>query len=143
MEKLQHFKILIIEDDEFYNKLLSKYINVVLSELSATSRFTFELVSFSNYNDCVRNFDDKTSLVITDYYLENSRNASYFLNFVKKRLSSCKVVVISRQKNAQTAFGTRLDGAYDFFPKDETIFDNCRELLYTLVTEKTTQINNN
>lgn len=135
MKLTPHFKIVILDDDDFYNKLLTKHIDSELNKLSLTYGFGYEIKSFTSCKDCTLNFDNNTNLMFTDYYLGNGYNASYLLSFLKNRSSNCKVVVISQLENIQTALSTILDGAYDFFKKDPYLFHKCRDLTATVITE--------
>ncbi len=135
MKKKPQFKIVIVDDDDFYNKLLTKHIDNELSKLSIIHGFGYEIKSFTSCKDCTLNYDNDTSLIFTDYYLGNGYNASYLLEFIKRRSAKCKVVVISQVESVQTALSTLLSGAYDFFRKDANLFLKCRDLAATVITD--------
>jgi len=133
MEKVPHFKIIILEDDDFYNGLLSRFVHAVMKELSLEKRFTYELQAYTTYSDCSPNVDATTSLVIADYYLDTGGTPSHLIHLMEKRPSECKVVIMSRQKDAKKELESLLKGTYEFFQKDTTLFNNCRDMIFSIV----------
>lgn len=136
METLPFFKIVVLEDDDFYNKLLSRYLKTVLSELGIVKGFTLDVVSYTSYKDCTLNFDNDTVLLFTDYYLRNGYCASHIIEFVNRRQSCCKVVVVSQIQNLQTAVCTLLEGAVDFIKKDRQTLYQCRDIAEVILSER-------
>lgn len=136
MKTKPFFKIVILEDDDFYNKLLTKHIDSKINKLSLLYSFGYEIKSYTSCKDCTLNFENNTNLLFSDYYLGNGYNARYLLDFVKRRSSDCKVVVISQMQNMQTSVSTFLEGAYEFFRKDDKLLFNCSELAETVIKEK-------
>ena len=114
-----HFKIVVVEDDEFYNKLLTRYIKNYIGQIALIRGFTFELNSFSSFKDCERNLDPDTDIMITDYYLNDGYNAMDLLDSVKRKAFLCKVVVLSQIQSINTAICTLLEGATEFIYKDK------------------------
>lgn len=114
-----HFKIVIVEDDEFYNKLLTRHIKNYISEIALLRGFTFELQSYSTFKDCERNLESDTDIMITDYYLNDGYNAMDLLDSVKRKAYLCKVVVLSQIQSINTAICTLLEGATEFIYKDK------------------------
>lgn len=114
-----HFKIVIVEDDDFYNKLLTKSIKHYLDQIALIKGFTFELHSYLTFKDCVRNLDPDTDIMITDYYLNDGYNALDLLDSVKRKAYLCKVVVLSQIQSINTAICTLLEGASEFIYKDK------------------------
>lgn len=130
------FKIVVLEDDDFYNKLLSRYLKTALSELGIVKGFALEVKSYTSLIDCTLNFDNDTILMFTDYYLKDRHSASNIIDFVNSRPSACKIVVISQIQNLQTEFSTLLKGAIDFIKKDKRTFYQCRDIAESIITEK-------
>lgn len=114
-----HFKIVVVEDDEFYNNLLTKYIKRYISQIALLRGFTFELKSYLTFGDCDRNLDPDTDIMITDYYLNDGYNALDMLDSVKRKAYLCKVVVLSQIQSINTAICTLLEGASEFIYKDK------------------------
>ena len=136
MKTLPSFKIVILEDDDFYNRLLSKYLKNALSELGIVRGFNLELTSYTSYRDCTLNFENDTLLLFTDYYLKNGYCASNIIEFINMRGSECKIIVVSQIQNLQTAICTILEGATDFIKKDKYTLRQCQDIAETIITEK-------
>ncbi len=116
---MPNFKIVIVEDDEFYNKLLTRYIKRYIGQIALLKGFTFEIKSYSTFGDCVRNLEEDTDIMITDYYLNDGYNAMDMLDSVKRKAYLCKVVVLSQIQSINTAICTLLEGACEFIYKDK------------------------
>lgn len=136
MGTMPFFKIVVLEDDDFYNKLLSRYLKTALSELGIVKGFGLEVKSYTSLVDCTLNFDNDTILMFTDYYLKDRQSASNIIDFVNSRPSACKIVVISQIQNLQTEFSSLLKGAIDFIKKDKQTFYQCRDIAESVITEK-------
>ncbi len=136
MKNLPNFKIVILEDDDFYNKLLSRFLEQELKNTALIKRFTVEINSYTSFKDCSRNFDNNTTLLFTDYYLRDGYSASHMIDFIKYRCSDCKVVVLSQVQTIQTSICTILQGAYEFIVKDKKTLFQCKDLAETIILEK-------
>lgn len=133
MKNYPHFKIVILEDNDFYNKLMSKYIKNHVAQYALLRGFTFDLISFTSYSDCVRNFSNDITIIVTDYYLSEGYCALHILNLVKKRGSNCKVVVLSQIQNITTSIYTLLEGAYEFIPKNKAVFEKSGNVIEDII----------
>lgn len=136
MKTFPSFKIVILEDDDFYNKLLTQYLKAVLTELGTVKGFKLEVTSYTSYKDCTLNFDNDTVLLFTDYYLKNGYSASHIIEFVNRRQCNCKIVVVSQIQNLQTAVCTILEGAVDFIKKDKHTLYQCRDIAESIINER-------
>jgi len=120
MMKLKNqFKIVILEDNEFYNNILTRQIKNYTDELSKDRGYVFEIDSYTNAKDCLKNLKQDTDIAIIDYYLGESKNALDILKTVKEKCIDCKVIIISQFKNVKTYIQTLNEGAYHFIIKDQ------------------------
>ena len=131
-----HFKIVILEDSDFYNKLMTINIKAHVGKLALLKNFTFDILSYTRYNDCVRNFNPDTDIIITDYYLNECYNAEDVLDLIRKRGAKSKVIVISQIHNIETAICSILDGATEFILKDRKAMEKTRYVIEELITDK-------
>lgn len=138
---MPEFKIVVLEVNDFYNKLLSNYLDNNLKKLAVINGFKVQINSFTSYKDCSRNFDNNTTILFSDYYLGDGHSAPHVIEFVNSRLSSCKVVVVSQIQNLQTSVCTLMQGAYEFIKKDKKALFECRDLAETIILEKMSLIN--
>ncbi len=133
MKTQPHFKIVILEDNDFYNKLMTKYLNNYIQPIALIKAFTFEINSFTNYSDCARNFDNETTVVISDYYLNDGYSALNMIDLVRTRVSKCKVVVLSQIENMNTATRTLLEGACEFIHKDSKALEKSAYIIEEII----------
>lgn len=131
-----HFKILILDDNEFYNQMLSRFLISNLKQTGLLKGFTVDVLSFTTYNDCIKHLDSQIDILFTDYYLSDGYNATHIINFINQKLLKCKVVVVSQIKNLQTSLVTMLSGACEFIRKDERTMAHCHFLAEAIIAEK-------
>ncbi len=119
MESLRkQFKIVVLEDNEFYNTILTKHLKNFINELELGKEMSFDVESYTNANDCIRNLKPDTDIAIVDYYLGDNKNALDILKTIKEKCDHCKVIIISQFKNLKTYYQTLNEGAYHFIFKD-------------------------
>lgn len=119
MESLRkQFKIVVLEDNEFYNTILTKHLKNYINELELGKEMSFDVESYTNANDCIRNLKPETDIAIVDYYLGDNKNALDILKTIKEKCDHCKVIIISQFKNLKTYYQTLNEGAYHFIFKD-------------------------
>ena len=135
MKNYPHFKIVILEDNDFYNKLMSKYIKAYVARCALLKRFTFELTSFTTYSDCARNFQNDVSIILTDYFLNDGYSALSILELVKKRGVDCKVIVLSQIQDITTSICTLLEGAYEFIPKNRSALQKSGNMIEAIINQ--------
>lgn len=129
-----HFKIVIVEDDEFYNKLLTGYIKNYIGQIALIRGFSFELKSYLTFGDCERNLESDTDIVVTDYYLNDGYNAMDLIDSVKRKAYMCKVVVLSQVQSINTAICTLLEGACEFIYKDKKAPERSSYLIEDIIS---------
>src|ERR1700756_2327568 len=118
MKSQTHFKIVVLEDSDFYNNLLTMQLQRYTNNIAADKHCSFEIQSYTNVNDCMRNLNSDTDIAFVDYYLSDSKNALDILKQIKQKCDHCKVIVISQVKNIKTSLQTIKEGAVEFICKD-------------------------
>lgn len=116
----KQFKIVVLEDNEFYNTILTKHLKNHINELKLGKEVSFDIESYTNANDCVRNLKPDTDIAIVDYYLGENKNALDILKAIKEKCDHCKVIIISQFRNLKTYYQTLNEGAYHFIFKDRS-----------------------
>ncbi len=135
MKNYPHFKIVILEDNDFYNRLMSKYLKNQIKQFAILKGFTFDITSFTSYSECARNFHNDINIIITDYYLNDGYSALNILDLVKRRGSKCKVIVLSQIQNITTSICTILEGAYEFIPKNKETLVRSTDIVEDLIIQ--------
>src|ERR1700740_3437617 len=95
MELKPNFKIMILESNEFSNKLLTKHIKNYIDPIAVSEGFTYELFSYTTFNDCSLNLNEDIDFILCDYYLNESYNALHLLELIKQLPKKIRVIVLS------------------------------------------------
>jgi len=131
----RQFKIVVLEDNEFYNTMLTRQLKKFTDELGIERGYDFEIDSYTNAHDCIRNLKSETDIAILDYYLGESMNALEILQKIKEKCSHCKVIIISQFRNIKTYYQTLNQGAYHFIFKDGNALSNSCMVVGDIVKE--------
>lgn len=113
------FKIFILEDDEWYNKLLV---------YSASLNPDFVVRSFFCVKELNKALGEKPDVITVDYRLPDG-NGEEVLEHIKSTLPDTEVIIISEQENIETAVSLLKKGAYDYLVKEKTIKDRLLSIL--------------
>lgn len=136
MKKLKKlFKIVVLEDSEFFNNILTKTLKNHAEALEAEKGYQCEIESYTNANDCLRNLKKDTDIAIIDYYLGQSMNAKDILKVIKEKCLDCKVIIISQFKNIKTYYETLNEGAYHFIYKDRNALINSCNTIEDIIND--------
>lgn len=109
--KTKAFKIFVVEDNEWYNKLLVHNL-----ELNPD----YEVVSFLNGAECLSQLDENPDVITLDYRLPDMTGAEV-LNRVKKEYPEIEVILISEQDDIEVVVDLLKKGAYDYIVKSNDI----------------------
>lgn len=111
--KEQPFTIFVVEDNEWYNKLL-------VHNLSLNPDYTIK--SFFSGKDLLDHLSEEPNVVTVDFRLPDM-NGDELLRKIKAANPSIDVVIISEQEEITTAVELLKLGAYDYLVKSEDIRD--------------------
>ena len=109
----EKFKVFIVEDDEWYLKMLTYHV-----ELNPEN--TVE--GFLAGKEVLKNLHKKPALITLDYSLGDS-NASELIDKIIDFDPEIPVVIISGQEDVSTAVELLKKGAYDYIVKDDDTKD--------------------
>jgi two-component system response regulator AtoC len=107
------FKIFVVEDSEWYNKLLVHTLS---------SNPDFEIKSFSNGTDFLGRLFESPDIVTLDYRLPDVTGLD-ILKKIKEENSEIQVIMISEQEDINTVVTLLKLGAYDYITKSDDIRD--------------------
>lgn len=105
------FKIFIVEDNDWYNRLL--VYNLSLNP-------DYEIESFSNGKDCLDNLHKKPDVITLDYRLPDMQGLE-ILKKIKSENDEIQVIVISEQDDIEVVVELLKYGAYDYIVKSKDI----------------------
>ena len=115
------FGIVIVEDDPYYNQILTKYVKTLCNEQNYPN-ISFEIRSFKSGKECMEHLRDDTEILVLDYFLDSYDEFPYngfdLLKQVNKECKNCKVIVVSGQHNVTVTTELFKRGIYDYIDKD-------------------------
>lgn len=122
MLKKKVIKIAIVEDDLYFNKSLTKYIQNICNH-EMYPNFDFKITSFLNAHTCIEEIEDDVNLLILDYFLINEEEDDILNGFdvireVQKCNPDCLILVVSALKEAHTIAELIKSGVYDYVDKN-------------------------
>ncbi len=118
MKEQKIFKIIILEDSETYNDILTKQLEHFTAMLAMERNCRFEIQSYTSPNDFLRNLKNDTDIAFVDYYLGNGITGLEILKKIKEKCWDCKVIIISQARNIKTTVLSVTEGVADFIFKD-------------------------
>lgn len=122
----QSFKIFVVEDDEWYRKLL-------VHTLSLNPDHTVK--AFPDGESMLKEIKDKPQLITLDFRLPDY-NGSELFDKIKSIDPSIEVIIISEQQDIETAIDLLKKGAYDYLTKTDDIRDRLIHVLNKLGKNK-------
>ena len=105
------FKIFVVEDDEWYKRLL-------VHNLSLNP--DYEIESFSNGKDCLDNLNKNPDVITLDYRLPDMQGLE-ILKRIKAENEEIQVILISEQDEIDVVVELLKFGAYDYIVKSKDI----------------------
>lgn len=132
----KNFNVIVLEDNVFYNNLLTRHLTNYLEDLMGGKFCRFEIRSYTSPIDCLRNLKPDTDVVFVDFYLGDNRNALEVIEKIKLKCRQCTVIVMSQVANAKTSFQTMKSGASDFILKDRFALLRSCLLVEGIVSER-------
>ncbi len=138
MRTKKKLKIVIVEDNLYYNKALTHYLNTLCNS-AVYPEFDFEIKSYLNAHDCIEELEDDTNIMVLDYYLENKEEEDILtgadiVKAAKKHCDNCEIIMMSSQQNAHTTSELMRQGVYDYIDKTVNSKDRLGAVLQKLLT---------
>lgn len=138
-----YFKIMVLDDSEFYNSMFIEQLNTFTNMLSIKLNYKFDISSYISSNDFIRNLKLDTDVIFLDYYLGNGITAPKMLKQIKEKCKNCKAIVISQVKELQTTLKSFSLGAVEFIFKDKDAIANSCYILENILADKDNNNRNN
>ncbi len=107
------FKVFIVEDDEWYKKMLEYHIKMNPDNL---------VEAYTTGKELLHNLYKRPDLITLDYTLGEEK-ADDLINKVKNFDPDIPIVIVSGQEDVSTAVDLLKKGAYDYIVKDEDTKD--------------------
>ena len=113
------FKIFVVEDNEWYNKLLVHHLSL---------NPDYDIESFTTGKECLNNLHKSPDVITLDYRLPDTKGLD-LLKKIKAENEEIQVILISEQDEIEVVVDLLKYGAYDYIVKS----DNIRERLLNTV----------
>lgn len=107
----QAFKIFVVEDDEWYNRLLVHTLSL---------NPDYEIKSFSTGKECLENLHQGPDIVTLDYRLPDMKGLEV-LKQIKEINEDIQIILISEQDDIEVVVTLLRLGAYDYIVKSKDI----------------------
>ena len=105
------FKIFVVEDDGWYNRLLVHNLSLIPD---------YEIESFTNGKDCIKNLNKAPDVVTLDYRLPDMKGLEV-LKEIKAINDDIQVILISEQDDIEVVVELLKYGAYDYIVKSSDV----------------------
>jgi DNA-binding NtrC family response regulator len=105
------FKIFVVEDDEWYNRLLVHTLSL---------NPDYEIHSFSTGKDCLANLYQQPDVVTLDYRLPDMKGLDV-LRQIKEINDDIQIILISEQDDIEVVVTLLQNGAFDYIVKSKDI----------------------
>jgi len=107
----QAFKIFVVEDDEWYNRLLVHNLSLIPD---------YEIRSFGTGKDCLAHLNEGPQVITLDYRLPDMKGLEV-LKQIRETNSETQVILISEQDDIEVVVELLKLGAYDYIVKSRDI----------------------
>jgi two-component system, NtrC family, response regulator AtoC len=107
------FKIFVVEDSEWYNRLLVHTLSL---------NPDFEIKSFANGKDFLNSLFESPDIITLDYRLPDFTGLE-LLKRIREENTDVQVILISEQEDIDTVVSLLKLGAYDYISKSDDIKD--------------------
>ncbi|HET7818639.1 MAG TPA: response regulator [Bacteroidia bacterium] len=134
MSEQKTFRIVIMEDDEFFNDVLTHKLEQYTAILGIEKNCNFEIHSYTSAKDCLRNLKNNIDVAFVDYYLGNGITGYDIVKKIKEKCWDCKIVILSQVRNIKTTSLSLNEGAIDFILKDTNVLPKTCLILDDIVS---------
>ncbi len=118
--KNKTIKIVVLDDNSFYNKLLAKQIDEYTERMKSDNKdYNFEIEAYAHADDFLRNLKKDTNIAFVDYFLGQGITGREIIAEIEKRCDNCKIIIVSKSREAQKVVDTVSRGATAFIYKDK------------------------
>ncbi len=101
MKKIIH--VLVVEDNEYFNNLLSKVLQQSIRSDHAGKNYKLVLHSFTDSLECVkkiksRELENMDTIAFVDYYMGNGINGAHIIKLLKEQNHDTMTILLSQSK---------------------------------------------
>ena len=116
--------IFLVDDEPIQNEMLKDYLS---------ERFLYDIKTFDNGEDALKNMGENPYIVVLDYHLSahnpKAKNGVEILKTLKESYPETQVIMLSGQDQLEVAIDSMKYGAYDYVVKGETAFSRMENII--------------
>lgn len=141
MSTQKHFRVLVVEDSEFFNQFLTNQLKWYLGEIALHQDCNLEIDSFRSADDCLRDQKDGADVVFLDYFLEDGKTAADVIPQIKLKNAGCKIIIVSQKRTVKSAIDSLKMPDVDFIYKDDNVLHKSCFLTEEMLNDKLRLVN--
>jgi len=131
--------VLVVEDNEYFNNLLSKVLQQSVNAVQPGRNYKLVLHSFTDSLECVkkiksRELENKDTIAFVDYYMGNGVNGAHIIKLLKEQNNDTMAVLLSQSKSIEEK--SSLSHPDYFVKKDNLAPALCRLYLEQFIENK-------
>jgi response regulator of citrate/malate metabolism len=139
MKPKNTFRILVLEDSEFFNQLLTNQLKWYTGEVIYREDVNLEIHSYKTAEECLANLNEEVDLAFVDYYLDEGKTAMDVIGKIKEMNYDCRIFIISQTKEVKGHVA--LLNSIDFLYKDNYSLPRICFITEEIMKEKLRTIN--
>lgn len=133
-------KIVIVEDDVYQNKALTKYVQTVCNSHVYPS-LQFDITSYTNAHDCIEEIDEDVDIMLLDYYLINLEETDILtggdvVDIVRKFCQDCEIIMISSQDDDAITDDLKAKGITEYVDKNLNSINRIGAVLQDIILKR-------
>lgn len=131
--KTEELNLFIVDDDNSMLLALEQYL---------VSRFggKLKISTFCDGQTCLNNINEKTDVVILDYFLKDT-NGNEILRSIKERNLGTEIIMLSSNEDLETAVESFRLGAKNYIVKSSSAWRKISKLIQSMLGQPTGLIN--
>ncbi len=133
-------KIVILEDDIYQNKALTRYVQTICSS-KVYPNCKFDVKTYTNAHDCIRELEDDITFMLIDYYLINMEEDDVLtggdvVDIVKICSPKCEIIMVSSQEDNAVKRTLINKGVKEYVDKNLNSINRVGAVLQDLISRK-------
>jgi CheY-like chemotaxis protein len=102
MKSENTFRILVVEDSELFNQLLTNQLKWYAGEIIYTKGLDIEIVSYKSVEQCLANLQEGVDVAFVDYYLNDGKTAMDIIGKIREINLDCRIFIVSQTREVKS-----------------------------------------
>ncbi len=134
--KTRQIKIVVLEDNSFYNKLIKAQIEKCFAKHNTNSDIEFKLNVYQHVEDLYLNLHHAYDIAFIDYFLGSGITGNVVIPPLKQHNSACKVALMSLHEQSVNRLTENKNKAEAFIAKDGKSLQRICDFIHLYAKEK-------